>query len=725
MFAYNQKTIFNPITSSDISGFGHQALLRALNIGRVVAFTGSGVNYSFGQPQWGELGLRATKLFFVLENSILESDHWKLPNEDPTPFQREFKRHVTNLVREIKRLVQKEKNNTLHFISLVETYFESVEELIEIFRIPQVDFCSSFEKVYKSGDAFTGNVIVTFWDEARKAKPAQHIDSVMSMIGEGIAASDEIKAPPVSKKEFRAVFAKRFSSWGSDGNLRWGNGTGTHLKENLDELFSAAKFDPVKTKYNALLAPVLQQFNDLENLDASRALHTKLKINRFMTLNYDLELEQMLFEEARSVPVPHREKFENFLNIDQADSKSEVEPGHAIELTSGSGRLIRSTSSRSDSLADLFSFGAFPTNFNTSVHHLHGRIDDPANMIIIPQDYQRIYYGSGDQPRSFDEARHAVFTGSDILFAGVGHSEHDVLKPLRTFLELETDRHDQHGNVYYLTATNFNSITIKEDHSFSDIIENAMAANQDTTQDLFQTYGIYVLHTDFEWGDIEEWETDFATLLTARIFVARHFESKDSKWSLNQVTNWASQKFSKDKAAFEDDSNAGVRELKLAALVVEQGASGAITGKAVEPILEGLNSRLQSIGLVRYIDQVRKKQHEWWRSWSSRPGYRLAIYGPHGYQRDNDRNRELKFCGLEQVASAKNPLVWRQTNLITRIGNMPIHVENDTEVPQFNSIFQKTHAAAYRAVQSSQDEKGNLKFAASILRIGMPSGRSL
>lgn len=135
----------------------------------------------------------------------------------------------------------------------------------------------------------------------------------------------------------------------------------------------------------------------------------------------------MLLEETRAAPQEEYKEFEEFLSNPINSTKGiTLGRGEATTIESGSGRKIRSTSSRSDSLADLFAFGAFPTNYDTDVHHLHGRIDDPKNLVITPKDYQKVYYGNSDQKRSFEEARHAVFTGSDVLLYGMG-TEPDVL----------------------------------------------------------------------------------------------------------------------------------------------------------------------------------------------------------------------------------------------------------------------------------------------------------
>ncbi|MEZ5478949.1 MAG: SIR2 family protein [Thiolinea sp.] len=142
----------------------------------------------------------------------------------------------------------------------------------------------------------------------------------------------------------------------------------------------------------------------------------------------------------------HREFCKKFINnpYDFEESK------HIRTLKNGLQQAIKSSSISDYTLGDLFVFGAFPTNYKTSVFHLHGRIDDPENMVITLKDYNNLYLKSSEKRKTFEEARQAVFTGSDILFIGMGMKENDIMMPLREFSNRYRESGFENGKIYAL-----------------------------------------------------------------------------------------------------------------------------------------------------------------------------------------------------------------------------------------------------------------------------------
>lgn len=70
VFAYNEEPVEDISSGLDIERFGMQSLLRALSIGRVIAFSGSGSSVSFGQPAWDDIKQSAANEFYLLFHGL-------------------------------------------------------------------------------------------------------------------------------------------------------------------------------------------------------------------------------------------------------------------------------------------------------------------------------------------------------------------------------------------------------------------------------------------------------------------------------------------------------------------------------------------------------------------------------------------------------------------------------------------------------------------------------
>ncbi|WP_299410560.1 SIR2 family protein [uncultured Roseobacter sp.] len=646
MFTYNALPISTLRTSEDIERFGHQSLIRALNIGRVVAFVGSGTSLKFGHPTWRATAEQAWEQFDSL--SKLVEACVELNGSD---LKTDYDLALKTLENEIKRLKNGSPLPDNHFVELCEDYCAEAATLLE--RYPS----------------------------------------------ELSAAMDKLKQyAPIN--QFRKGFATQF---------------GLFHDEKPDELRKSTQFVKLVECFElsigaVSLAEELDKFGEnISNIDSSRALRTKLGIRRFLTLNYDLELEQMLMEEGRATPLDVHDAFKSFLKS-KGQEQGGLDRGRAVTLKSPSGRVLRSTSSRANTLADLFSFGAFPTNYDASVHHLHGRIDDPDNMIITPKDYQRVYYGISAQKKSFDEARHAVFTGSDLFVLGMGSSERDVLEPLRDFLELETERRDAHGKVYYITASEFSG-----DGTLGEAKKKSETDAIAKTHELYKEYGMHTLYVD---QSISRDVKPECAAARRNIFEARA-EIAHMKASLTG-----------GKSYNEMNVQQPCAELKLAraVMVSHQMQSGHQTEQrinAAKELLLALDSRLRDRALVEYINYVKSQRQDWWNAWSELPGLRLAVFGPHFYKCVDHKTQKL----IVKEDQDQFPLIWRQTNLATKISGRRMVLGDSDKTPQLTGLLNAT-AAARKAAREQRDEilkinpdaKMPKERPASVARVSVPPG---
>ncbi|POF34743.1 SIR2 family protein [Roseibium marinum] len=229
-----------------------------------------------------------------------------------------------------------------------------------------------------------------------------------------------------------------------------------------------------------------------------------LKVCRFLTLNYDVEIERELekhfrtsgdrefsrrqslyseFEELASgqnaatikdideaIPEAKKETEETvlraiILSLKQNDKNLHIarilEDGlkrirrgskfeDALSHEDGLGKSVLSVTLGPDNVGDLVNFSLYSREYGAQVFHLHGRYDQPEHMVLTEKDYQNTYLRSGEKKETFDEALSAVFEGNDVLFVGVGMQEADMMRPLRQFVSQDRSPDFSKRHVYTL-----------------------------------------------------------------------------------------------------------------------------------------------------------------------------------------------------------------------------------------------------------------------------------
>lgn len=151
-------------------------------------------------------------------------------------------------------------------------------------------------------------------------------------------------------------------------------------------------------------------------------LHRDLNIRRFLTTNYDHEIER-LFEDSGY----HRS--DEGLGLKRSDSLGAGDPiapmfREVLFSRQWTGELAAlATSDRSRSRANW-------------IVHLHGRaeVDGSGSLIVTEDDYQRHYVRDDERRSSIDDAVKLAFSAQPILFVGIGMKEVDLLRPLREFM---------------------------------------------------------------------------------------------------------------------------------------------------------------------------------------------------------------------------------------------------------------------------------------------------
>jgi tetratricopeptide (TPR) repeat protein len=179
---------------------------------------------------------------------------------------------------------------------------------------------------------------------------------------------------------------------------------------------------------------------------SSSGVHDKLlalPIHRFITSNYDLVLEQFL---AAKLDQQHEEFIEKY-SFSQKNHNSE--------------KLAR------------FAAGVSEDSRNM-VFHCHGRCTEPDSMIVTEEDYQKWYLAEADGAGpAFKQTMELLVGSHPILFIGFGMNDPDLLMSLRSLSAREPD--------------------LKAQRSLFALLPESDAENKDAMERLYDQFGVHVI----------------------------------------------------------------------------------------------------------------------------------------------------------------------------------------------------------------------------------------
>ncbi|HEX6100596.1 MAG TPA: SIR2 family protein [Thermoanaerobaculia bacterium] len=179
----------------------------------------------------------------------------------------------------------------------------------------------------------------------------------------------------------------------------------------------------------------------------------ELPIKRFVTTNYDVELELAL-------------------------------------STRHAGLRPRSFTQRSEHYDELAAFAlAHIPGTENMVFHCHGRYDDLPTIVATEADYQRWYVDESDPAaETFRQSLRLLFGSNPIFFIGFGMEDYDLLAPLRL---LNTDRTQQRTRARQLFA----------------LMPEAEGDDEarDRSDQLYERYGVHVIPYRKPDGGASEW----------------------------------------------------------------------------------------------------------------------------------------------------------------------------------------------------------------------------
>ena len=189
-------------------------------------------------------------------------------------------------------------------------------------------------------------------------------------------------------------------------------------------------------RYDAAREAFAEEFEPQPSVDSltSRndicgALMRDLPIKRFLTLNYNAELEVAALEiMAGANRKKAVEKWEAALHNAAEDDPTEV------RYDTLDGRRLVSQIIDRDRSERLMSFALGVPERQINVLHLHGRYDQPKSMIVSKRDYRELYWRSGLRKPPIEHGLKAIFRGNPILFVGIGMTEDDVMRNFDQFM---------------------------------------------------------------------------------------------------------------------------------------------------------------------------------------------------------------------------------------------------------------------------------------------------
>jgi hypothetical protein len=236
--------------------------------------------------------------------------------------------------------------------------------------------------------------------------------------------------------------------------LRWGEtaACGKPSYKEADDWLNAAaaRATPSAAARSTIIAP---------EDDPLHRLRYGLEIRRFVTTNYDLEIERLFDDKG--------------FRRSRATIGAPLEENE-IERASALGTRARDILLRTDTAIDLLDFAVHESGYGAQLVHLHGRATDGDDVVVTERDYQLLYLKEGKDRATLSEGLDVLFGGNPIMFVGIGLSEGDILRPLREFLQSSLRRN---RSIFALRAG-----------------DTKKAAQDAFTMEQFAQHGVHILH---------------------------------------------------------------------------------------------------------------------------------------------------------------------------------------------------------------------------------------
>ncbi|WP_350333915.1 SIR2 family protein [Coralliovum pocilloporae] len=416
------------------------AIWRAINLKRLVAFTGSGTSMVYGLPAWNELP-------FVYARCVNEQIAQALPdvgNDGPKSQAERIKR--TELLRRIQPTLAQinaitsgtqesvnranpdaiEISFSKPFDGDVLTFFALCDEVLA--RLPD-DESQGLSRRYLAREAFGQTV---------RAEEALVVRNKLSKVLRTDFKAPEKPTTHVRTDCYEGRFLRSIKHLITDVNNGQNPSAPKYdLPKDLKELFQSIGDPGGQTgdyeKKPDIYGTKLEENSEKSERDMIKVLMSDLGISRFVTLNYDVQIERLILRDQRMLEDGETEAFRDLCD----ETKTSRPHKKRLVIESGIEKGAISGTLDQDNIAEVVNFSAYSRRYARQVMHLHGRFDDPENLILAGSDYRNLYEIKSVARDSFSNAQRTLFDGNDVIFVGIGMSEDEIKRPLKRFLATE------------------------------------------------------------------------------------------------------------------------------------------------------------------------------------------------------------------------------------------------------------------------------------------------
>lgn len=343
-----------------------------------------------------------------------------------------------------------------------------------------------------------------------------------------------------------------------------------------------------------------------DGLDVIGSLLHDLGIRRFLTLNYDVEVERAILGGLRKMSGDAAKAFRTL--CERCPTRRD-DPAR-VTIEDGARRAVVSATLNSRNIGELIGFAALDESYDRQVFHLHGRIDDPDNLVLTQRDYRRVYMRDGHARSQFEEVQEMLFGGNPILFIGTGVSEADVLQPLRRFVSRSESMRASPRTIFALLPANHESDADLRDALAA--IQRVENFNVSTlyyggeryceTHRALRDLGVQLENGAF--GEDGSLDAEVgATLLRVGALLRREVEHHPDA-----------------RLLFAEDVDAIMAGLRAAQARADRSATAVLLGQLVRD----LSGRVQTRALIHELGDIKRRQAEWWDEWRRPPAERRA-----------------------------------------------------------------------------------------------------
>jgi len=389
-------------------------LARALNIGQVVAFLGAGTSMSYGRIGWNalveHLKDRVEAKYDAYKRQI--GKDWEQPKY----------KHLERLHRSIHELgIGRSDIKAERFPMIFQLCEQLSDRLAAAWRETDkahepFDFRKEALNAIRSDVGHTMRLL-----EAARPELADHQTRLEDVRAElqRLGASDVFFREALQAVVF--VFAASDSSFGG-GKIEGRPGAsvrnGLHptrrylVAAGLSLMEEAAVDAFLDSQLTVLKATQPDDRGPREGIldlyrDPLRLLHERLGIQRYLTTNYDEEINRYL-----------RSRVDDYGEADTEEARS---------------RQLREIVFDHGQTGELVRFLSGTPGGRTGVAQLHGSVTT-GRIVVTEVDYQKLYLKPGPDRDIVDQAVQYAFGANPLLFVGSNMGEDDLLRPLRHFM---------------------------------------------------------------------------------------------------------------------------------------------------------------------------------------------------------------------------------------------------------------------------------------------------